>query len=160
MLRGLGRAPHAMKSALAILAALLCAAASPTGARAAACGLPDTKPVWIEYAEGSVQFRNEVFGHPGIVVGSSGITGPAALRADGAQTVYWEMHLGLIAGTTLAPADAATIPDKAQRLFDRAVASSGCATPYIALNELNGASTTTPWTISNAGYRANVLALM
>lgn len=149
-----------MKLALAFFAALLCAAATPAGVRAAACGLPNTKPLWIEYAEGSVPFRNEVFGRPGIVVGSSGISGPAALRTAGAQTVYWEMHLGLIAGTTLAPADAATIPDKAQRLFDRAVASSGCATPYIALNELNGASTTTPWTISNAGYRANVLALM
>jgi hypothetical protein len=149
-----------MKLALAFFAALLCAAAAPTGVRAAACGLPDTKPLWIEYAEGSVHFRNEVFGRPGIVVGSSGIGGPATLRAAGAQTVYWEMHLGLIAGTTLAPADPATIADKAQRLFDRAVVSSACPTPYIALNELNGASTTTPWTVSNAGYRANVLALM
>ena len=150
-----------MKSALAILAALLCAAlAAPGSAHAAACGLPDTKPLWIDYAEGSVSFRQVVFGRHGIVAGTSGIATPTNLRAAGAQTVYWEMHLGLIVGTTINPADPATIADKAQRLFDRAVASSGCATPYIALNELNGASTTTPWTVSNAGYRANVLALM
>src|SRR5205814_5206762 len=37
---------------------------------------------------------------------------------------------------------------------------SGCATPLIALNELNGAGTTTPWSVTNAQYRANVLALV
>ena len=33
-------------------------------------------------------------------------------------------------------------------------------TPLIALNELNGASTTTPWTTTNSQYRNNVLELM
>ena len=31
----------------------------------AACGLPDAKLLWIDYAEGSVGFRVEAFGSPG-----------------------------------------------------------------------------------------------
>jgi hypothetical protein len=146
-----------------LLALITYAAVAPGGASAAVagqCGLPDTKPLWIEYAEGSVGFRQAVFGKPGIIAATSGAAVPAALRNGGAQTVYWEMKLGLIAGTTTSPADPATIPAAAQKLFDQAVASTTCATPLIALNELNGASTTTPWTTTNAQYRANVLQLM
>ena len=70
------------------------------------------------------------------------------------------MKLGAIVGTTTAPADPATIVPAAQKLFDQAVASTTCSTPLIALNELNGASTTTPWTTTNSQYRNNVLELM
>ncbi len=124
------------------------------------CGLPDAKPLWIEYAEGSVDFRQAVFARPGITVATSGSAVPAALRRGGAQTVYWHMKLGAIVGTTTAPADPATIPAAAQKLFDQASASTTCGTPFIALNELNGASTTTPWTTTNAQYRSNVLELL
>ena len=152
-----------MKRALLGVIALVVVALLPGQAHAsptAACGLPDAKPLWIEYSEGSVGFRQDVFAKPGIVAGTSGTAMPAALRKGGAQTVYWWMKLGSIVGTTTAPADPATIAPAAQKLFDQAAASSGCATPYIALNELNGASTTTPWTATNAQYRANVLELM
>jgi hypothetical protein len=153
-----------VRRAFAIIAAVACyAAVAPGGAGAAvvaACGLPDTKPLWIEYAEGSVGFRDTVFAKPGIIAATSGSAVPAALRNAGAQTVYWHMKLGAIVGTTTAPADPATIDAAAQKLFDQATASSTCATPLIALNELNGASTTTPWTTTNAQYRANVLELM
>src|SRR5262245_16550035 len=127
---------------------------------AAACGLPDTKPVWIDYAEGSVGFRQETFGRPGIVTATSGTAVPTALRSGGAQTVYWFMKLGSIVGTTTAPADPTTIGAAAQKLFDNAAAASGCTTPLIALNELNGASTTTPWTTTNSRYRQNILDLL
>jgi len=126
----------------------------------AQCGLPDAKPLWIEYSEGSVGFRQDVFGRPGIIAATSGSAVPAALRSGGAQTVYWHMKLGALVGTTTAPADPASIAPAAQKLFDQAVASTTCATPLIALNELNGASTTTPWTATNAQYRANVLELL
>ena len=134
--------------------------AGPAHAGPAACGLPGTAPLWIDYAEGSVDFRQEVFGRPGIIAATSGAAVPLALRNAGAQTVYWHMKLGASVGTTTAPADPATIPAAAQKLFDQAAASSGCATPLIALNELNGASTTTPWTATNTQYRANVLDLL
>jgi hypothetical protein len=37
---------------------------------------------------------------------------------------------------------------------------TGCATPLIAENELFGAQTVTPWSATNAQYRANVLQLL
>ena len=51
-------------------------------------------------------------------------------------------------------------PPRRRSSSTTAAASSGCETPYIALNELNGASTTTPWTATNARYRQNVLDLL
>jgi hypothetical protein len=147
--------------AFAIVVAVVgCAAAWPSGAVAAQCGLPDTKPLWIDFTDGTVPFGLQVFGKPGITIATPGTGLPPQFRALGAQTVYWQMKLGAIVGTTTAPADPATIGPAAQKLFDTASASSGCPTPLIALNELNGASTTTPWTTTNAQYRANVLALM
>ena len=149
-----------MKTALAILAALLCAAAAPIPAHAAQCGLPDSKPLWIDFTDGTVPWGLKVFGRRGMTIATPGSGLPPQFRDLGANTVYWEMKLGLIVGTTGVPADPVTIAEKAARLFTKAVNNSGCTTPLIALNELNGASTTTPWTTTNAQYRANVLALM
>ena len=70
------------------------------------------------------------------------------------------MKLGALVGTTTAPADPSTITASVEKLFANAVASSGCETPYIALNELNGASTTTPWTATNSRYRQNILDVL
>jgi hypothetical protein len=145
---------------LAFLVLLVGAFLPAHSAWAGACGLPDSKPLWIDYAEGSVGFRDTVFARPGIVAATSGAAVPKALRTGGARTVYWHMKLGALVGTTTAPADPATIDAAAQKLFDTAAASSGCSTPLIALNELNGASTTTPWTTTNARYRQNVLDLL
>ena len=129
-------------------------------ARAGQCDLPDTQPHWIDYAEGSVAFRQSVFARPGVIAASSGTIVSRALRAGGARTIYWEMKLGRYVGTTASPADPTTIEPVAAQLFNRAVAASGCATPLIAINELNGPSTTTPWTVNNAQYRANVFGLV
>ena len=129
-------------------------------ARAAQCELPDSQPLWIDYAEGSVAFRQSVFARPGVIAATSGTVVSPALRAGGARTIYWEMKLGSYVGTTANPADPTTIEPAAERLFNKAVAASGCATPLIAINELNGPSTTTPWTVNNAQYRANVFGLV
>jgi hypothetical protein len=145
---------------LALLAMLVGAFLPAHSAWAEVCGLSDSKPLWIDYAEGSVGFRDTVFARPGIVAATSGAAVPQALRNGGARTVYWHMKLGALVGTTTAPADSATIDAAAQKLFDTAAASSGCSTPLIALNELNGASTRTPWTTTNARYRRNVLDLL
>src|SRR5439155_15346990 len=87
-------------------------------ARAQACGLPDAAPLWIDYTDGTVPFSKDLFGKPGIVVASGGAILPPQLRQLGAQTVYWEMHLGLLVGTTTAPADPASISGAAHQLFD------------------------------------------
>jgi hypothetical protein len=128
-------------------------------AQAAQCGLPDAAPWWIDFSDGSVAFRDSVFKHPGVIAGSSGAQA-ASLRAGGAQTVYWYMHLDSLVGTPAAPMAAAGIPAAAQQLLAAAQTSSGCATPLIALNELDGQDSATPWSAGTAAYRANVLALV
>ena len=129
------------------------------GALAGPCGLPDAKPLWVDYAESSVGFREELFKRPGLVLASSGTTVPQSLRAGGAQTVYWHMKLTRIVGTPSQPADPATVAEGAAELFERAAASSGCATPLVALEEMWGADLPTPWSPTNSAYRTNVLEL-
>ncbi len=150
---------------LVVLAATCVAAAgflpqAAPAARAQQCGLPDARPLWFDYAEGSVRFRNEIFGRPGVIAAASGTAVPAELRKRGAQTVYWENKLFRQIGTPTAPLDPATVSANAAKLFDKAVAATGCATPLIGLNEMSGTGLTTPWTQTNAQYRANLLAFL
>jgi hypothetical protein len=144
---------------IAVAAAAGLGQASPA-ARSGQCGLPDVRPLWLDYAEGSVSFREEIFGRPGVIAATSGTTISAELRAGGAQTVYWWMKLNKLAGTPSKPTDPATIPDAVVDVVTKAVAASACETPLIVLNELNGAGATTPWTETNAQYRANVLEVL
>lgn len=129
-------------------------------ASAAQCGLPNTKPLWIDYAERSVAFRDQLFGKTGIVAATSGIDVSSDLRTRGAQTIFFTLKLSSWVGTVASPADPATIPAAVDKLLAQARQASGCATPLLGLNELNGAGTTTPWSATNAQYRANVLALL
>jgi len=146
---------------LALTLAVAGAMALPQAALAAQCGLPDAQPWWIEFGSGSVSFRYHVFSRPGIIVATEGgPTVPKTYRRYGVQTVFWEMRLGSIVGTPSAPASAGGIPAAAARLVAKAAEASACSTPVIALNELNGAGTTTPWTATNARYRENVLTLL
>jgi hypothetical protein len=148
------------KAALAAVAACFAFAWPAAPAAAAACGLPDTSPLWIDYAEVSVPFRNELFGRPGVIAATSGTAVPQELRRRGAHTIYWQMNIRNVVGRPIEPADPLSIPGQANALFDRAAASSGCATPLIGLEELWGANLTTPWSATNAQYRANVLSLV
>jgi hypothetical protein len=146
---------------LFVLAALAVVAALPGRARAEGeCApLPAKKPVWIDFADGSVPFW-EQFARPGVVAAASNLIFPPKLRALGARTVYWDMYLNKRVGTPGAPADPATVVARANKLFDYAVQSSGCSTPYIAENELFGAALVPPWSVTNAQYRANVLLFL
>ena len=123
-------------------------------AAAAPCGLPETKPLWVDYGATELLDR---FGRPGVVVAGSGAEYPTKARALGAKTVYWDNYLSTRIGTPSAPADQDLLPARAQRVFDFAVLSAGCPDPVIAMNELFGASTPTPWTPTTARYRANML---
>jgi hypothetical protein len=155
-----------MKRALLVIALVLAAVSTVAGrsdaAPAGQCGLPDTGPWWIDFSSGSVSFRYYIFGHGGVIAATEGgPTVPATLRRHGAKTVYWEMKLGNIVGTTTAPKSPDGIEGAARKLYAKAVdANAGCTTPIIALNELAGAGTVTPWTANNAQYRDNVLALV
>jgi hypothetical protein len=142
---------------LGALALLLAGAHEGSKADAASCGLPASGPLWIDYAG----HQAPIVPKPGMVLAvSSGTDVPAQMRAAGAATVFFDLHLNNRVGTTIAPADPSTIADKAKKLFDFAVQVTGCPTPIIAENELFGAQTPTPWSATNAQYRANVLALL
>jgi hypothetical protein len=158
----MGRASERCRWLLALgcAAAAIGAHGSPAGARITDCGLPSQGPLWIDYGDSTVPFASTLFARPGEIVATSGPGQAATLRSAGAASVFFDLHLNDRLGTPTAPVDPATVATKADRLFDYAVKSTGCATPLIAENELFGAGTTTPWSPSNAQYRANVLAFL
>jgi len=127
-----------------------------------ACGLPG-RPLVVDYAEISVApaVRDTLAAaRPARVLATSGLGLGRELRAGGAHTVFWEMNLKRYVGNTNSPADPATIVAAADRVYERAVATTECATPAIALNELQGGWVPTPWSSWNGQYRANVLTLV
>ncbi|HEX4930156.1 MAG TPA: hypothetical protein VFV62_05540 [Gaiellaceae bacterium] len=140
-----------------VLAAACAALILPGSALARECGIPDANPLWVDFAGHDAPLPQK----PGLTLAfTSGTVKPAAARAAGAATVFFDLNFNNRVGTPTLPADPATIADRADRLFDFAVSVTGCATPWIALNELFGAQTPTPWTVTTAQYRANTLALV
>jgi hypothetical protein len=146
-----------LKGVAIAVAALAGLAVVPANARADACGDSAPKPFWVDYAGHDAPVPAKTGLNLAV---SSGTVIPAEMRAQGARTVFFDLNFNNRVGTTVKPADPATIPDRANRLFDFAVSVTGCATPIIALNELFGAQTQTPWSETNARYRANVLGLL
>jgi hypothetical protein len=145
---------------LALVVAIVPAALSGSAAGrpgALSCGLPETQPVWIDFADGSTTFWRQRFGRPGVVVatGGPGVAGEA--RQLGAATVHWDMYLRKRVGTPSEPADPGLMEKRADALFDYAVETSGCQQPLIALNELWGSSLPSPLTPTAERYRSNVL---
>jgi hypothetical protein len=149
-----------VKGGLVLLAAAVAAvAAAPHSAAdgAASCGLPAKGPLWIDYAGHNAP----IVPRPGLILAvSSGTVVPAELRASGAATIFFDLHLNDRVGTPSKPVDPATIAAKARAELAFAQQVTGCETPLIAENELFGAQTPTPWTPTTAQYRANVLLLL
>lgn len=149
-----------MRKGLLILLACVGALLSAGPASAGQCDLPDAKPLWVDFADGSVPFGQAVFGRPGVVAAGSGLVVPAQRRAAGAKTVAFDLNFKNRVGSPSAPADPDRIVPAADRLFDAAAQWSACPTPLVGLNELFGASVPVPWTPTTAQYRANVLAFV
>jgi hypothetical protein len=145
--------------AAAALALTLGPGPGDAGRLEANCVLPSTTPVWLDFADGSVPFWN-LFAKPGIVAMASNYIFPPKLRAAGAQTVYFDLYLNRRMGTPSAPADPATVVDKANKFYEYAAGAMDCSNPVIAENELFGAWLATPWSPTNAQYRANVLLFL
>ena len=146
-------------AAVAAALALAGGTGAPAERLAANCVLPSRTPVWLDFADGSVPFW-DLFAKPGIVAMASNYIFPPKLRAAGAQTVYFDLHLNKRVGTPSAPADPSTIVAKANKFYEYAAGSMDCANPVIAENELFGAWLATPWSPTNAQYRANVLLFL
>jgi hypothetical protein len=153
---GVGRA-----ALVAALSAAVLQVPAPPARATHDCGLAHETPLWIDFGTGAVPPEvRAVLARPGVVVASSGTALPAQYRASGAATTYFELNLPRYVGEPATPADPASITAGADRLFDLAVASTACPTPWIALNELLGSHLPAPWSPTNAQYRANVLALV
>jgi hypothetical protein len=143
---------------LLVLFALVVSAVIPGRAQAVGqCGLPTSAPLWMDF--GTLDLET-TFSRSGAILGVTGTEFPARLRAAGAHTVYFDRYLNNRVGTPSAPKGPDTIEERANRLFDAAVQSSGCDKPLIALNELFGAKLETPWSATNTQYRANVLTFL
>jgi hypothetical protein len=141
---------------LACLGALVVAAPAQAGQ----CDLPDAKPLWVDFADGSVPFWSSVFAKPGVVAAASNLIVPPQLRAAGAKTVAFDLNFKNRVGSPSAPAAAEKMIPAADKLFDAAAQWAACDKPLIALNELFGASVPVPWTPTTTAYRANVLAFV
>jgi hypothetical protein len=142
-----------------ILGSVALFALAPGRADARECGLPNKAPVWVDFADGSVPFWT-MFAKPGVVAAAANFIYPPQLRALGAKTVYWEMNFRQRVGTPANPMEPEAVRDWADRVFYRAVASSSCATPWIALNEMWGSNVATPWSPTNSQYRENVITFV
>lgn len=128
------------------------------------CGLPPGDPLRVEFAEVSVPAATRVDvlarARPSLVLATSQDFMHAELRAAGAQTIFWEMKTNLILGLTTAPREPGDVLAGADKLYARAARETACATPLIALNELQGSWLPTPWGASNRQYRENTLVLV
>ncbi len=146
-----------------VAAVLALALAGGKGAPAqqleANCTLFTKTPLWLDFADGSVPFWS-LFAKPGVTALASNLIFPPKLREAGAQTAYFDLYLNRRVGTTSAPADPATIVDKANKLYEYAAQSMECSNPVIAENELFGSWLAVPWSKTNAQYRANVLLFL
>ena len=145
---------------LLLLISLCALAAAFAPGRASAtdpCGRPEGHAHWIDFGWPDLA---DIFGRPGAILAVSSGDFPAKMRAAGAITVYWDMYLNRRVGQPSAPADRDSIVPTANRLFDYAATQSSCSTPWIAENELFGSRLATPWSDSNAQYRANVLTYL
>ena len=141
----------------AVLIAAVLALIAPGSALARECGIPDSNPLWVDFAGHDAPLPQK----PGLTLAfTSGTVKPAEARQNGAATVFFDLNFNNRVGTPTVPADPALIQERADRLYDFAVSVTGCQTPWIALNELFGAQTPTPWTTTTAQYRANTLALV
>jgi hypothetical protein len=145
----------------ALVVASAAGGATPRAAQPASyagqCGLPASQPIWFEFGQ---TYLEPLFGRSGVAIGASTGDWPAHMRSLGAATVYFDLNLKKRVGTPTSPADPSTMPDRAKRLYDFGAQQSGCSTPVVVLNELAGPGLVTPWSDTNAQYRANVLSFL
>jgi hypothetical protein len=146
------------KLLLLLLSCAFAAALLPGRAVAVdSCGRPDRGTNWIDWGS---TVLTDVLARPGTILAVSSGDYPDQVRQRGAVTVYGDLYLKSRVGLPTTPMDPATIPDRANRLYDYASMQSSCSTPWIAENELSGAGLETPWSDTNAQYRQNVLTYL
>src|SRR5438477_10435823 len=145
-----------------LVIAVLAAAAGARPSHAAAPANPcvqAAQPAWIDYADKWVPFRR-LFFRPGLAVALAHTAPGADARDHGTQVAYWDMSLKAAVGTPSHPADSSTVTHAVALLAAAAVKVTARDAPIVALNELYGSRLRSPWSRTNARYRANVLELV
>jgi len=125
--------------------------AAPEAATATACTLPSTKPVWIGLRRRLVPFWDSSRSRDrrrGVELHY-----PAQIRARGRRPLYFDLNFTGVRARRTEPAAPAYCGRRANRLYTYASNALACSRPVIAENELQGASTLTPWSVGNAQYR-------
>ena len=74
-----------MRRVLLIALAVAAFATAINTASAGLTGLPDTKPLWIDFGAPAL---GHLFGRQGVIVMSSGVGYPAQMRERGAHTIH------------------------------------------------------------------------
>jgi hypothetical protein len=129
--------------------------------RALACGEKVAEPPrWIDFADGTVTWREQLFGRKNVTVAIGAGNAAAGLRRRGARTIFWEMNLYRLVGTPKKPRSKAHVHRAARDLVLRARRSTGEERPWIALNELLRPRAPRPFTRAERRYRENVLLLL
>src|SRR5688572_20015912 len=119
-----------MRCRILVLAAVAALACAPS-ALADACGVPDSGPLWIDFAGHNAPLT----ARPGLVLAvSSGTDAPKRMRDAGAATVLYDLNLKNRIGTTANPADPALIEQRAKSFYDYAVQVTGCENPIVGEN--------------------------
>ncbi len=135
-----------------------------TSAAQAACNstpLKDPRSArWIDFSDRTVPWREELFGHKNITVAIADSHSAAALRAKGAQTVFWEMNLYKLIGTPDKPLSRPVVKRLAANLLKRAQNSTATENPIIALNEMLSPRSPRPFSKKETRYRENILILV
>src|SRR5688500_14076135 len=99
---------------LAVLAAAaLAALVLPATGLARECGIPDSNPLWVDFAAHDSPMPQK----PGLTLAfNSGTEKPAEARRNGAATVLFDLNFNNRVGTPTKPNDPATMADRANRL--------------------------------------------
>ena len=148
---------------VAIAAALFAAGrASSDPVWAGQCGIAAQQTAWGEYGWPTLL---PILAHRGTLLAvtqqSGGSDYAAKARAHGAATYAFDLKMNAKVGTPAVPADPSTIEGAAETEYQKAVLrTGGCTTPLVVENELFGATSSTPWSVATAQYRANVLAFL
>ena len=121
---------------------MLAALAGAPAALADGCGIPDSGPIWVDFAGHDAPIPAK----PGLVLAvASGHRHAEADARAGRRDRPLRPQLQQARRHDGEAGRPATMEATAKSFYDYAVSVTGCETPIIAENELFGAQTPTPW---------------
>jgi hypothetical protein len=148
-----------MRRSRLFLLTLLVAAIAPATAAAACPTGPEV--TWVDYGAYGVYNTpvENVLARPGTVLGVQNEKWRDSYQDAGADTAGWHMRLLGIVGAVNSPKPKSEVLAKVPSLAALARDMTTCATPWLALNEMQAVQTPEPASYTQRRFRDNVLAL-